>query len=214
MNRFPLAKLSWSACLAVGIASALAADPPKPATPAAAPATPAAAKPAPKPAAPSSKRTGKAAPAPPPDTTPPQASIEQIQAANQVLYGTYDCEFNQKITVERNARYEGYVDLTHAKLRYVMKPVVSPIGAIRLEDVRGKTLMVQIAYKSMLLDVQIGQRLVDDCVHDVQVALKREADKAAANAAVLAAAVAADAAASAASAPAAPVPAAAASQPM
>ena len=35
-----------------------------------------------------------------------------------------------------------------------MKPVLSSTGAIRLEDVRGETLMVQIASKSMLLNVK------------------------------------------------------------
>ena len=32
----------------------------------------------------------------------------------------------------------------------------------------GRTLMIQIANKSMLLDTKIGQRLLDDCVHPEQ----------------------------------------------
>jgi hypothetical protein len=45
-----------------------------------------------------------------------------------------------------------------------MKPVLSSTGAVRLEDVKGTTLMVQIASKSMLLNVKTGTRLVDECV--------------------------------------------------
>jgi hypothetical protein len=47
-----------------------------------------------------------------------------------------------------------------------MKPVESQTGAIRLEDVKGETLVVQIAAKSMLLNVKTGQRLLDGCVSD------------------------------------------------
>ena len=46
----------------------------------------------------------------------------------------------------------------------LMKPVLSSTGAVRLEDVKGTTLMVQIASKSMLLNVKTGTRLVDECV--------------------------------------------------
>ena len=56
-----------------------------------------------------------------------------------------------------------------------MKPVLSATGAIRLEDVRGETLMVQIASKSMLLNVKTAQRIVDDCVSPKQRELMAEA---------------------------------------
>ena len=45
-----------------------------------------------------------------------------------------------------------------------MKPVLSTTGAVRLEDVKGETLMVQIASKSMLLNVKTRHRLVDACI--------------------------------------------------
>lgn len=198
MNRFSLAALPLVAAalsLAITPPLAAAADPPAPAAPS-----------APKP---KKRSTKKPAPPPPaPDTPPPQASVEQMLAVNRVHFGDYGCEFDQKIMVERNRRYEGYVDVVYGKDRWIMKPVVSPVGAIRLEEVRDRTLMVQIAYKSMLMDVQRGQRLVDDCVHDEQARLKRDADKAAADAASVAAAAGASPVAAAASS-AAPAPAAA-----
>ena len=51
---------------------------------------------------------------------------------------------------------------------WVMKQVLSSTGAMRLEDVKGRMLMIQIANKSMVMDTQIGQRLVDGCVHEKQ----------------------------------------------
>lgn len=92
------------------------------------------------------------------------ASPEQIDASERVFYGVYECEFKQTIDITPNAAYPAFVDLKHGKITYLMKPVLSSTGAIRLEDIRGQTLMVQIASKSMLLHVKTAQRLVDDCV--------------------------------------------------
>ena len=100
----------------------------------------------------------------PVDPGPAAASPEQLSAAEQVFYGNHECEFNQTAQVEKNAKHPGYVDVRQGKTVYVMKPVLSSTGAVRLEDVRGQTLMVQIASKSMLLDVKAGRRIVDDCV--------------------------------------------------
>ena len=130
-----------------------------------------------------------AAPAPPAPATP-----EQIDAAERVFYGTYDCEFKQSIDIVASPKYPSYVDVRHGKADYLMKPVLSSTGAIRLEDVRGDTLMVQIASKSMLLNVKTAQRLVDDCVSPKQRELIEAARAAKAAAVVAPAASAADAA--------------------
>jgi len=117
-------------------------------------------KPAGKPAAKSSSK-GKAAPAP--AFTVPDAQPEQVKAAELVYYGAYDCEFQKTVDIAQSAKYSGYVDVKHGAKVWLMRPVLSSTGAIRLEDVRGETLMVQIASKSMLLNVKAGKRLVDDC---------------------------------------------------
>jgi len=62
---------------------------------------------------------------------------------------------------------------------------------VRLEDVKGETLMVQIANKSMLMNVKAERRMVDECVSPRQ----RELIEAAAKAEVEAAASAAAASA-------------------
>ena len=129
------------------------------------------AKPAAQKAGPANAPAGKASTAKkapvaraPIDPGPPTAGPDQLAAADQVYYGSHECEFNQTTQVEKNSRHAGYVDVKQGKAVYLMKPVLSSTGAIRLEDVKGQTLMVQIASKSMLLDVKAGRRIVDDCV--------------------------------------------------
>ena len=137
-------------------------------------------------AAPQAKAVEAAAPLPP-------ATPEQISAASLALYGDYVCELKQTISVAPDPKNEGYADVKFGKRTYVMKPVLSSTGALRFEDVQGETLLLQIRYKSMLMDVKQGHRIVDDCVHEKQLAAKK-ADESAAAAAQAASAAAATAA--------------------
>ncbi|HUP07237.1 MAG TPA: hypothetical protein VMU47_08790 [Caldimonas sp.] len=106
----------------------------------------------------------KAAPAPAKEVPLPDASPEQQKAAELVFYGDYECEFNQTVNIQADPKHLYYVNVKHGKGAWLMKPVLSTTGAMRLEDVKGETLMVQIASKSMLLNTKTGQRLVDACV--------------------------------------------------
>lgn len=108
---------------------------------------------------------GKVAPPPPPEPVLPEADADQIAAAARVYVGEHACEFKQVLNVTPNAKFPHYFDVQFSKEVYVMKPVASVTGAIRLEGVKGKTLLIQIANKSMLMDVQAGKRLVDDCLN-------------------------------------------------
>lgn len=94
------------------------------------------------------------------------ASEEQRQAYSLAHLGEYQCEFKRMVRVMANPRHEGYVDLHFDKQVVTARPVLSSTGAIRLEDVKGRFLMVQIAFKSMLMDTKVGQRVADDCQHD------------------------------------------------
>jgi 2',3'-cyclic-nucleotide 2'-phosphodiesterase/3'-nucleotidase len=144
-------------------------------------AQPAATKPAPKSAPkPAAKPSAKAPPPAPAAPALPKAGEEQLAAAGMTYLGRYDCDFGQVVEVLPNPRFEGYVDVRLAKQQWTMKPVLSSTGALRLEDVRGRTLMLQIANKSMLMDVQAGRRLVDECLHEKQRVLMAAAAAAAA----------------------------------
>jgi hypothetical protein len=98
----------------------------------------------------------------------PPADAAQIEAAERTHFGPYSCDFDQTIDVSLNPKTAGYVDVKFGKNLYTMKPVLSSTGALRLEDVTGRTLLLQIANKSMLMDVKAGRRLVDACMHEKQ----------------------------------------------
>lgn len=112
-------------------------------------------------------KSGAPAKATPPAPVLPEASEEQMAAIERAYLGTYDCEFNQSISITRNSK-QGYLDVMWQKFVLTMKPVLSSTGALRLEDVTGRTLMIQIANKSMLMDTHAGRRLVDECIHPEQ----------------------------------------------
>src|SRR3982751_1564032 len=115
----------------------------------------------------------------------PDAQPDQVKAAELVYYGAYNCEFKQTLNITQSSKHPAYVDVKFGSGTWLMKPVLSSTGAIRLEDIRGETLMVQIASKSMLLNVKVGQRLVDDCESPTQheFAVQAKAAKAAGEAA-------------------------------
>ena len=136
----------------------------------------------------------------------PSAASEQLAAAALILFGDYACEFDKSLLVSLNPKFDGYVDLLFDKQLFTLKPVLSHTGALRLEDVRGRLLLVQIPVKSMVMDVKIGRRLADDCTHETQFENRRklaaapalpglgiDPEKTAADAAALAASAAASA---------------------
>lgn len=103
----------------------------------------------------------------------PRADEAQREAATLVLYGRYVCDDRFEVFVEPNPVFESYVDVRYKRQVWVMKPVSSRSGAVRLEDIRGRVLLVQIPFKSMLLNTQTGQRIVDACQHEQQRAEER-----------------------------------------
>lgn len=98
----------------------------------------------------------------------PAAAGEQVAAASLAHFGEYQCEFDQKLLVAMNPKHDAYLDVNFRNRTYTMKPVLSHTGAVRLEDVRGQMLVVQIATKSMMIDTKLGQRVVDGCMHEKQ----------------------------------------------
>ncbi|TAL24764.1 MAG: hypothetical protein EPO01_04950 [Aquabacterium sp.] len=105
----------------------------------------------------------------------PPASDEQFDAARRAHLGRYVCEFGQTIVLDGNDTNPGYLNLRYKSQVWVLKPVLSSTGALRLEDVKGQALLLQIAFKSMLLNTKTGQRIVDQCVHEVQKAAEEAA---------------------------------------
>lgn len=129
--------------------------------------------------APAAKPAAKPAPAKKAaaDKPLPAADAAQLEAAERTHFGPYECDFKQSIDVSMNAKAPGYVDVKFGKQVYTMKPVLSSTGALRLEDVKGVGLLIQIANKSMLMDTKAGKRLVDACVHEKQRAFNESQPK-------------------------------------
>jgi membrane-bound inhibitor of C-type lysozyme len=98
----------------------------------------------------------------------PPAGGEQIAAASLTHFGDYRCERGERLSVTLNRAHDGFVDVAFQGRVHTMRPVLSHTGAVRLEDVRGQMLVVQIPTKSMLFDTRLGRRLADDCTHEAQ----------------------------------------------
>jgi hypothetical protein len=85
-----------------------------------------------------------------------------------VYTGEIPCELGAKVTIKPMKR-EGYFFVTRGINRFVMRPVVSRTGAIRLEDQARGALWLQLANKSMLMSQKEGKRLADECASPEQV---------------------------------------------
>jgi 2',3'-cyclic-nucleotide 2'-phosphodiesterase/3'-nucleotidase len=98
----------------------------------------------------------------------PAASGEQLAAAALTFFGPYDCELKQSLAIDIDRKSDGYAVVRFGKQAWTMKPVLSSTGVVRLEDVKGRMLVLQMAGKSMLMDVLAGRRIADDCVSEQQ----------------------------------------------
>jgi len=89
-------------------------------------------------------------------------SEAELAIAKRVHVGEIPCELGAKVTV-KPLRRDGFFLVVRGANRFVMHPVESRTGAIRLEDpVRG-ALWLQIGNKSMLMNQKEGKRLADEC---------------------------------------------------
>lgn len=107
----------------------------------------------------------QSAPAKKTSATLAAASPEQLEAATRVYVGRSDCEFGRHVTVTPHPDHPGYFNVTLAGKTWVVRPLISSTGALRMEDVRGQALYLQIADKSMLMNTAQGYRVADNCVH-------------------------------------------------
>ncbi len=92
----------------------------------------------------------------------------QLEMAGRVLTGFADCEFKQRISVTAVDGSPGHFHVGHKGLQYRMVPQETSTGAVRLEDKTAGVMWLQIPAKSMLMNVKVGQRMVDGCQHATQ----------------------------------------------
>ena len=121
-------------------------------------------------AKPKAKATAKkaVAKAEPVSATDDNLDPGQLSMADRVLTGVADCEFKEKVDVEKIPGHSGNFKVTYDHKTYVMIPEETTTGAIRLVDTAGAVVWIQIPMKSMLMNQKEHHRLVDNCLEDEQ----------------------------------------------
>jgi hypothetical protein len=93
----------------------------------------------------------------------------QLAIARTVHTGEIQCELGQKVSIKPMKR-EGFFFVSRGVNKFVMHPVESRTGALRLEDPARGALWLQLANKSMLMNQKEGKRLADECQSPDQLA--------------------------------------------
>ena len=90
-----------------------------------------------------------------------------LAVAAQVHTGSMVCEAST-VKIAPIPTAQGYFDVHMGKHHYLMAPVASQTGAIRLEDTAHGAVWIQLANKSMLMNQKVGRRMADDCQSPAQ----------------------------------------------
>ncbi len=98
-------------------------------------------------------------------------SPAELAIAERVHVGRMPCELGAFVTVTADPATPGHFHVEGKGFRYHMSPVATSTGTVRLEDVKGGAVWLQIANKSMLMNQRLGQRLADECMSPEQVAM-------------------------------------------
>ena len=95
-------------------------------------------------------------------------SPEQMVIGNKVLVGKINCELGVVVMMTNDEHSPGRFFLDMGTKRYVLLPVVTSTGAIRLEEESSGAVWLQLGNKSMLMNQKEGKRLADDCMNPDQ----------------------------------------------
>jgi hypothetical protein len=102
---------------------------------------------------------------------------EDLEIAKRVFVGTIACELGNSVILTPSTRRPGFFAVQTKGARFVMHPVESRTGAIRLEDPKRGAMWLQLGNKSMLMSQKLGQRLADECMSPEQITLADELKK-------------------------------------
>ncbi len=101
----------------------------------------------------------------------------ELAIAERVYTGKLPCELGQSVTITPEAKTPGYFEVQLKNLKYLMFPVETTTGAIRLEDKKAGAVWLQLANKSMLMDQKAGKRLADACMNPAQTKVADDLEK-------------------------------------
>jgi hypothetical protein len=98
--------------------------------------------------------------------------VPQVQAvapeAGEVHTGRMVCELGNSVTVTADPHQPTRFVVQMKKNTYLMTPVETTTGAVRLEDAQAGAMWLQLPHKSMLMNSKLGQRMADECQSDHQ----------------------------------------------
>ena len=89
--------------------------------------------------------------------------VQQKQLRFQLASGVYRCEQGQTIEVFRDTRNANLIELNWQSNRYSLQRYDSASGLPRFEDRQNGLLWIDLPWKSVLIDVNSGQPLVNEC---------------------------------------------------
>ena len=104
--------------------------------------------------------------------TPAAAPVLQAQGVvpetSDVHTGRMVCELGNSVTVSPDPQQPARFIVQMKKNTYLMTPVETSTGAVRLEDAQAGAMWLQLPHKSMLMNSKLGQRMADECQSDHQ----------------------------------------------
>jgi len=103
----------------------------------------------------------------------PQAQVTAPEAG-EVHTGRMVCELGNSVTVKPDPQQPSRFVVQMKKNTYLMTPVETTTGAVRLEDAQAGAVWLQLPHKSMLMNSKLGQRMADECQSDHQTAVAQD----------------------------------------
>jgi hypothetical protein len=90
------------------------------------------------------------------------AKVRQ-QLKLQLASGAYRCELDQRIDVQRDAVNANLIELAWQGRRHTLQRYDSTSGLPRYEDREKGLLWIDLPWKSVLMDINSGRPLANDC---------------------------------------------------
>jgi len=112
-----------------------------------------------------------AAEAAPAAMSPAQATAPEV---GEVHTGRMQCELGNSVSVKLDPQEPSRFVVQMKKNTYLMTPVATTTGAVRLEDAHAGAMWLQLPHKSMLMNTKLGQRMADECQSDHQTSVAQE----------------------------------------
>jgi hypothetical protein len=104
-------------------------------------------------------------------TSTPVPAVQMQMAApepGEVHTGRMVCELGNFVSVTPDPQQPSRFVVQMKKNTYLMSPVETTTGAVRLEDTQAGAMWLQLPHKSMLMNSKLGQRMADECQSERQ----------------------------------------------